>query len=153
MLPYPFPTQPLFVLRVGVPNPQGERLMKMFNRWISRVLIACMLGAGFPLPASADIVATDQISAATERERIASFLDRTEVRARMQALGVDADAARARVDALTDNEARDLAARIDQLPAGGSPEWWVVLLIVFIVLLITDILGFTKVFPFTKPMR
>jgi hypothetical protein len=126
--------------------------MKMFNRWISRVLVVCMLGAGFPLPASADIVATDQISAATERERIASFLDRTEVRARMEALGVDADAARARVDALTDNEAKDLAARIDQLPVGGT-DVLVVLLIVFIVLLITDILGLTKIFPFTKPMR
>ena len=126
--------------------------MKKCNQVISRVLIVCMLGAGFPLPASAEIVTTEQINAATERERIGSFLDRTEVRARLQVLGVDADAARARVDALTDNEARDLAARIDQLPAGGSDVLGV-LLVIFIVLLITDILGLTKVFPFTKAMR
>ncbi len=126
--------------------------MKKCNQVISRVLIVCMLGAGFPLPASAEIVTTEQINAATERERIGSFLDRTEVRARLQALGVDADAARARVDALTDNEARDLAARIDQLPAGRSDVLGV-LLVIFIVLLITDILGLTKVFPFTKAMR
>jgi hypothetical protein len=126
--------------------------MKKSNQWISRVLVVCMLGAGFPLPASADIVTTDQINAAAERERIGSFLERTEVRARLQALGVDADATRARVDALTDNEAKDLAARIDQLPAGGDSVLGV-LLVVFIVLLITDILGLTKVFPFTKAMR
>ena len=45
-----------------------------------------------------------------------------------------------------------LAARIDQLPAGGEGIIGA-LLIVFIVLLITDILGFTKVFPFTKPVK
>ena len=126
--------------------------MRKSKQWISRVLVVCMLGAGFPLPASADIVTTDQIGAATERARIGSFLERTEVRARLEALGVDAAATRARVDALTDNEARDLAARIDQLPAGGT-DILGFLLIVFLVLLITDILGFTKVFPFTKAMR
>ena len=126
--------------------------MKKSNQWISRVLVVCMLGAGFPLPAAADIVTTDQINAVAERERIGSFLERTEVRARLQALGVDADATRARVDALTDNETIDLAARIDQLPAGGTDVLGV-LLVVFIVLLITDIMGLTKVFPFTKAMR
>jgi hypothetical protein len=38
------------------------------------------------------------------------------------------------------------------LPAGGT-DLLGVLLFVFIVLLITDILGFTKVFPFTKPIQ
>jgi hypothetical protein len=66
-------------------------------------------------------------------------------------MGVDADAARARVDALTDDEATDLAARIDQLPAGGDILG--VIFVIFIVLLVTDILGLTKVFPFTRSMR
>ena len=30
---------------------------------------------------------------------------------------------------------------------------FIAILIVFLVLLLTDILGYTKVFPFTKPMR
>jgi hypothetical protein len=107
---------------------------------------------GFPLSASAGIVATDQISVATERDRIKSFLDRAEVRARIEELGVDANKARARVDALTDDEARELAARIDGLPAGGDSILGV-LLVVFLVLLITDILGLTKVFSFTKSIR
>jgi uncharacterized protein DUF6627 len=126
--------------------------MNAFHRWISRLLIVCMSITGFPLSASAGIVATDQISIATERDRIKSFLDRTEVRARIEELGVDANKARARVDALTDDEARELAARIDTLPAGGDSVL-VVLLVVFLVLLITDILGLTKVFSFTKSIR
>ena len=126
--------------------------MKAFNRCIARVLILCTLGAGMPLPASAAIVATDQIAASTERDRVTSFLDRADVQARFQSYGVDPQAARARVDALTDSEIARLAGQIDQLPAGGVDALGV-LLVVFIVLLITDILGFTKIFPFTKPMK
>ncbi len=126
--------------------------MNTFNRWISRVTVVCVFAAGFPLPASAGIVATDQIAAATERGRIRSFLDRAEVRAQLQALGVDASAARSRVDALTDDEVKNLAARIDELPAGGDSVLGF-LLLVFIILLITDILGLTKVFPFTRPVH
>lgn len=125
--------------------------MKSFNRCIARLLVVCTLGMGLPLPASAGIVTTDQIVAGVERDQIRSFLDRAEVQAQMQTLGVDAGSARDRVDALTDDEARDLAARIGELPAGGSVIG--VLFAVFIILLVTDILGLTKVFPFTRAVR
>ncbi|OFZ72950.1 MAG: hypothetical protein A2W04_05285 [Betaproteobacteria bacterium RBG_16_64_9] len=125
--------------------------MKALNRWVSRVLILCMVGAGFPIPASAAVVSTDQVNTSAERERVKGFLDRAEVRAQLQSLGVDADSAVSRVDALTDDEAKDLAARIDQMPAGGNVLG--VVLAVFIILLITDILGFTRIFPFTRSIR
>lgn len=126
--------------------------MKTFKLGVIRALIVCLLGIGTPLPASAGIVATDQVQASAERNRVRNFLDRAEVQARMQALGVDPQAARARVDALTDEEANTLASRIDQLPAGGDGILGV-LFAVFIILLITDILGLTKVFPFTRSVR
>ena len=44
-----------------------------------------------------------------------------------------------------------LAGRMDQAPAGG--EFLGLLFTVFIVLLVTDILGLTKVFPFTRSVR
>jgi uncharacterized protein DUF6627 len=125
--------------------------MKSVKRWISRVLIVCMAVMGVPFPASAGVVSTDQVAAGAERDSVRAFLDRQEVRAKLQTLGVDADAARARVDALTDQEAKDLAARIDQLPAGGDILG--LIFVVFIILLITDILGLTKVFPFTRSVR
>jgi hypothetical protein len=126
-------------------------MMESFKRWISALMIVCIAGIGVPLPASAAIVSTDQVAAGAERERVRGFLDRAEVRERLQSMGVDAEAARARVDALTDDEATDLAARIDQLPAGGDILG--VIFVIFIVLLVTDILGLTKVFPFTRSMR
>lgn len=125
--------------------------MNAFNRNVARVLIGCMLGLGLPLPALAGIVTTDQISAGVERDRIQSFIDRSDVQAKMQALGVDSNTVQQRVDALTDDEAAQLASRIDQLPAGGNIIG--VLFTVFVILLVTDILGFTKVFSFTRPIQ
>ncbi len=125
--------------------------MKSLTRWISVFVIVCVAGLGVPLPASAGIVTTDQVAASAPRERVRDFLDRQEVRSKLESLGVDASAAKARVDALTDQEAADLAARIDQLPAGGDVLG--LIFAVFVILLITDILGFTKVFPFTRAVR
>lgn len=125
--------------------------MKSLTRWISSLLIVCVAGLGAPLPASAGIVTTDQVASSAQRERVRNFLDRQEVRAKLESLGVDPNAAKARVDALTDQEANDLAASIDRLPAGGDILGLV--FTVFIVLLITDILGLTKVFPFTRSVR
>ncbi|HEX6008003.1 MAG TPA: PA2779 family protein [Burkholderiales bacterium] len=126
--------------------------MNFFHRCVARVLIVCMMAIGMPLPASAVIVTTDQVQAAGDRDKVRSFLDRAEVRAQLENLGVDANAARARVDALTDEEVSNLAARIDTLPAGGD-SFLGILFAVFIILLITDILGLTKVFPFTRSVR
>lgn len=127
-------------------------MMKAFNRVVSGVMIVCTLGAGMPLPASAGIVATDQVAAGAGRDRVTSFLERAEVQAQMQALGVNPQAAAARVNALSDGEIAGLADRIDQLPAGGS-DVLTVLLVVFLVLLITDLLGLTHIFPFTKDLK
>lgn len=127
--------------------------MNAFHRGVARLLIVCTFALGLPLPASAGLIGTDQAATYTgiERDKVRSFLERQEVRERMQSLGVDAAAAHARVDALTDEEASRLASRIDELPAGGNIIG--VLFTIFIILLITDILGLTKVFPFTRAVR
>lgn len=125
--------------------------MNAFNRVVARLLILCTLGLGLPLPASAGIVTTDQITASAERDRVRDFMAREDVRAQMESLGVDANSVRDRVDAMTDEEVGKLAGRIDQMPAGAGIVG--VLFAVFIILLVTDILGLTKVFPFTRSVR
>ncbi|TMH40405.1 MAG: hypothetical protein E6H54_19170 [Betaproteobacteria bacterium] len=88
-------------------------------------------------------------------ERLASLLERRDVRAQLEAYGVNPADVSARVAALSDDEAAQLADRIGTLPTPGDGVGAVVgaLLLVFIILLITDILGFTHVFPFTKPIK
>ena len=127
-----------------------------FMRWTSRVVILSMLAMGLPLQSAfAGMVETDQAVsheiAGQDRAKIIAFIDREDVLAQLQTQGVTSVEAKARVNALTDDEAHKIAGRLDQLPAGGDILG--VLLTVFIILLITDILGFTKVFPFTKSIK
>jgi hypothetical protein len=128
-----------------------------FMRMTSRLLIASVLSLSLPLqPTYAGMVETDKVAASaqsqSERERIRTFLDRADVRKELQTQGVDASAAKARVAALTDEEVHKVAGKLDKMPAGGDSILGI-LLTIFIVLLITDILGFTKVFPFTRSAR
>jgi hypothetical protein len=117
----------------------------MTRRIVAAFLVICL---ALPYPAHAAMLSIDS----GQREQIGRLLERADVQARLQAYGVNAEQVKARVAAMTDDEVAQLAARIDQLPAGGEGIIGA-LLIVFIVLLITDILGFTKVFPFTKPVK
>lgn len=112
----------------------------MFRRFVAALLIVSLA-----LPANAGMIATDH-------GRTLEFFDRAEVQAQLQAYGVSAAEVKARVAALTDEEAAELARHLDSLPAGGV-NIISALLIVFLVLLLTDILGFTKVFPFTRPVK
>lgn len=123
-----------------------------FRRIVAGWLIVCMGGLAAPLPAFAGIVSTETVVAGAERERLAELIDRSEVRERLQALGVDPASAKARVAALSDDEAAQLAAQMDTMPAAGA-DLLVVALIVFLVLLFTDVMGYTKVFPFTRSAR
>ena len=135
--------------------------MTHLNRNIARILVVSMCSLGLPVPvAQAELVPTDTIDLAFQtnlgaRERLGSLFDRTEVRATLERHGVSVDDAKARVGALSDDEVERLAARFDSLPAAGSGFETVVVIgfLVFVILLVTDILGFTKVFPFTRPAK
>jgi hypothetical protein len=106
--------------------------------------------------AQAALVGTSQIidqgDQQIDRDRLRAFLDRAEVRDQLEALGVDSDIAKARIDSLTNEEVAAIVDRLDQLPAGGDGLATLVgaALLVFIVLLITDLLGLTDIFPFVK---
>ena len=86
-----------------------------------------------------------------DRASIDALLARDDVRAQLESLGVDPQQARERVQALDDLQVQALADRLEQMPAGGSVLG--VVFLVFVILLVTDILGFTRVFPFTRPIR
>jgi hypothetical protein len=129
--------------------------MKNFKRLIATLLIASMTFAGFPLTAQAAIVSTDEVigidALMSPRERVSTYLARDDVSKALQVQGLSPQVATDRVKAMSDGEVAQLAGRIDQAPAGG--EVIEVLFAVFIILLVTDIMGLTKVFPFTRSAR
>lgn len=121
------------------------------------LLTLAMLGSSVVMPARAALVATEEMVASSpagvraERGRIQAWLAREDISRQLQEYGVSAQEAQTRVAALTDEEARVLAGKLDTLPAGGDVIG--VLFVVFVVLLVTDILGITKIFPFTRSIR
>lgn len=86
------------------------------------------------------------------RSQLKAMISRQEAVEQMKKHGVTAEAALARIDALTDQEAIAMAENISSAPAGASDVLGI-LFTVFIILLITDILGLTKIFPFTRSIR
>ncbi len=115
--------------------------------------LACL---GIMQPAQAALIGAGQVAALAggqeNRAHIAAVLERPGVQAKLQELGIAPEDAKARVAALTDDEAAALANKIDSLPAGGDGILGT-LVFIFLVLLVTDILGLTKVFPFTRSVR
>lgn len=126
-----------------------------FKQLFVSFLLTAFTFASFTQPVQAAMIGTDQVHASATAQqnqaKIAAALERPEVIAHLERLGVDKDSARARVAALTDEEAATLAGQIDSLPAGGDVVGALVL--IFVILLVTDILGLTKVFPFTRSHR
>ncbi len=89
------------------------------------------------------------------RAYVGSILAREDVKAALIAQGIDANEAVLRISALSDAEVIDLADHMERLPAGsgGFETFLIVGLIVFLVLLFTDISGATDIFPFVKKNR
>lgn len=109
------------------------------------------------LPAAkAALVPTDRVLSTAEgeetRDRLQAMLSRADVQAQLEAWGVDHREAQARVASLSDQELQTFSAHMEELPAGGSTLGTiaVVSLIAFLVLLVTDIMGYTDIFPFTR---
>jgi len=124
------------------------------RRLLCRALIVSITAMGLPLPAQAGMLPTTVVASSTAKERLIAALERSDVRAQLASLGVNPLDAKARVAALTDEEAAQLAARMDTLPAGADGGALLgAIVLIFLVLLLTDILGFTHVFPFTKPIK
>lgn len=120
---------------------------------ISAIALAVFTGLSGIVPtAHAGMIGTEQViaqqAAAEQRAQLHAMLQREDVRERLTAWGVDPRLAEARVDSLSREELAALSAEMEQMPAGGSVVGAAVF--VFVVLLVTDILGFTDVFPFVR---
>ena len=96
-----------------------------------------------------------QFKAQDARDHLKTLISRNDIKNALISQGIDPDEAKARVDSLSDSEVIEVADKIEQLPAGGGAFGAVIAasVIVFLVLLITDILGYTDVFPFVKSQQ
>lgn len=131
--------------------------MMIIKRLFSLFVATSILFTGSIQIAQAAMVSSEQVAqsagianAEQDRQRIYAALSREDVRSELVKRGVDPMQVEQRVAALTDEEASAMASQIENAPAGGIIG---AIVLIFLVLLLTDILGFTKIFPFTRSIR
>jgi hypothetical protein len=90
--------------------------------------------------AQAGMIGTGQAaspaSAQVDRDTISSFLSRTQTVTELQSLGLEPQAARDRVAAMSDAEVSSLAGKVNALPAGGEGLILILLIVLIIYLLV-----------------
>jgi hypothetical protein len=131
--------------------------IRMFLKPVGLFLAVFMLIISGPCQsAMAALIGTESVvnadGAQNARKYLKSLLAREDVRNALVSQGIDPGEAENRLDGLTDEEATRLADQLQALPAGGGffTTFLIVVLIVFLVLLATDIAGYTDIFPFVK---
>ncbi len=140
------------------PTSLRKKTMKTVRAYLATLLIAALVLASLPVvaaptaPQGMDLVSTQSVlagdRAGADRERINEILARADVQDQLLKQGVNPADVEARVAALSDAEAQQMAQQLEELPAGAGVIG--ALFAVFIILLITDILGLTDVYPFTR---
>ncbi|MDD2782461.1 PA2779 family protein [Sulfuricurvum sp.] len=103
--------------------------------------------------ASTEAVLEQPVSVSSH-EKVSQFVTREDVAKTFETMGVDPIMVEQRIALMSDEEIATISSEIDTLPAGGDFGGLVgAVVFVFVVLLITDILGFTKIFGFTRSVR
>lgn len=138
-----------------------QKMIKPVIKPVSIFLVFSFLLLDFSVQtAKAQMIGTDTVIAAqkqeSSRERVTAFLGRADVQQAMVQRGVDAAEAQRRVASLSDSELTKISQAMDQLPAGGDGGVGTLIgavVFIFLVLLITDLVGLTHVFPFVSHRR
>jgi hypothetical protein len=114
------------------------------------LMLACPYQSAF-----AAMIGTESITNVdrnqSPRDYLSNLLAREDFQAALISQSIDPQEAQARIDSLSDAEVNDIINKLDQLPAGGFlGELLIIAFLVFLILLLTDIAGYTDIFPFVK---
>jgi len=102
---------------------------------VCRLLITLAIWAPYQ-SAQAGMIGTEQLTQAAPPERgtMLNFVSRSDVASQLQAFGLDPATAKERVAAMTDDEVRHLAGRINTAPAGADVAGLLLLIVVIAVI-------------------
>jgi hypothetical protein len=130
-------------------------MMKIIRKLAKPVAYSVILALtlfSVQMPAYGAIISTgtaiQEKDTAAARAHIQSMLARKDVQKQLISAGVRPDEVSARVNAMTDTEVAQLSGQLNKAAAGGDALG--VALFVFLVLIFTDLMGWTHIFPFTK---
>ena len=121
--------------------------LKNFKRTLAAVVALVMFSASLN-SAQAGMISNATIIQQLDRQQAVALFDRADVRSQLTQLGVDPELAKSRVAAMSDAEITQLNQHLADQPAGQDILG--LAFMVFVVFVITDMLGATDVFPFVK---
>jgi len=126
---------------------QYFRTRKSIIAWVSVLLMFFTQIA----PLQAAIVGNETLMSDITRSDLIKSLDKAEVQNLLISKGVDPEAAKLRIQQMNDDELASLQQDFQQLPTGAGALGTVAF--IFVVLLITDMIGATDIFPFVKKVE
>ena len=129
-------------------------MMNLLRR--STAIFLSILLALMPLlPAEAAMIGNQQIISQNQsqqtRDSLQQLFEQQAAQQQLQAWGVNPDQVKSRIDSLTDVELARINQQVNDLHAGGDVLG--ILLVIFLVFVITDIIGATDIFPFINSPR
>jgi len=128
--------------------------MALFNRIVTLTLSILLISAPIS-QAQAAIIANaqliDQVQQANDRDALLQTINRVDVQEQLLGMGVSTAELESRVNQMTQQEITQLNQQINELPAGGDVLGIIVL--IFIIFIITDVIGATDIFPFIHPVN
>jgi len=113
------------------------------------LLFACPYQSAWAVMIGTNSIVDTERSQIT-RDRLNALLAREDIQTALVSRGIDPAEARAHLDSLSDDEILQSADSVVEQPAGGSGGGWgivgIAVVVAFIILLITDLLGYTDMF-------
>jgi hypothetical protein len=74
-----------------------------------------------------------------ERQKVKELVARPELAQQLKQMGIAPEEIQGRIDAMTDEEVRSLAGRLNAVPAGGDvtqQEWLLIIIVILLVIII-----------------
>lgn len=128
--------------------------MKSVQKYISVLLFVTLMSMSFTSAQAAMIsndVVINHVQHSNAKAELIQTIKRSDVKQQLLNMGVKLENIESRINLMTHEEIAQLNQQIGELPAGGDVLG--VILIIFIVFVITDIIGATDIFPFIKPVN
>ena len=114
-----------------------QRILDVLSTFV--LLSFLGLAAAMVMPrAYAGVIPTEQAQR-DDRATVKDMLARPEVAREMEKMGIPPEKAAARVDAMSDEEVRQLAGRLSAVPAGGAlstQDWLLIIIVILLVIII-----------------
>lgn len=125
----------------------------MKQKWVTWFALWAFMGF-VTLPVQAAMVTTPDVlqsqQSEYDRQQLVELLDREDVQKQLLNYGVAPEQVQERVNNMTDAEIAQLNDQIADMPAGGILG---AILLIFVIFVITDIIGATDIFSFIRPVR